>query len=243
MVRRWSYLNASSYFSFKLLKKIKKKSNFFLFKTNIKFRRLKKLKIKFTKIKRKPFKRLKHNSFFKIYSNIFKFWSFDYKKMKFFFKYIYIHNLFANSYLIYNYNFLKNNNVNLYYNAPFLFNTQTKKINQFVLYSKFFTQNVNFISKTKPSFMYLFSPTSLNFNDEDNLFSLFPIFAFNYDLHNFPTLSINEELFQKSQTMLSEKEELNFFLLNKNEINFTLKYLNFFYIFFLLQYLSFIKLN
>jgi hypothetical protein len=52
---------------------IEAKTSFSFFKTNVKFKNIKKLKIKFSKIKRKAFKRLKHQSNLMQHARVFKF--------------------------------------------------------------------------------------------------------------------------------------------------------------------------
>jgi hypothetical protein len=119
MIRRWSHLNFVACISTRALAKLRKKSKLNLFKVNVKFKHFKKFKIKFTKIRRRAFRRLKRRSSLVPLRNVFKFWTLDYRIIRNLAKFEYFHNLFSFNYLIYNYNYLKNNNENVSYNVDF----------------------------------------------------------------------------------------------------------------------------
>lgn len=119
MVRRWSYIN---FFNFH-----ENKNSFHFFKKTFKinvFKKsvsLKRFTKKYTKFKRKAFNRLRHQSNWMIYHNVFKFWSKDFLFVKNYSRYQYFDGIFINNFIFFNCNFFKNKNINIYCNWNFYF--------------------------------------------------------------------------------------------------------------------------
>lgn len=133
MIRRWSHLNIFNNISNQNLSKLYKKSKLVLFKANVKYKHFRKFKLLFKTTKRRAYRHLKHRSTFLVFSNIFKFWTIDYKNYINISKFEYTFNIYSFNYLIYNSNFLKNNNPDLHYNTNFLFSSLTIRRNAMLL--------------------------------------------------------------------------------------------------------------
>ena len=120
MVRRWSHINVFTNLRIRPLRVAETRTRFNLFKANVKFKNLKKLRVKFSKIKRRAFRRLKHRSNFLSYGNVFKFWTLDYRLVRNSARFDYFYYIFLDNILFYNYNYLKNNSEQIFYNTSFL---------------------------------------------------------------------------------------------------------------------------
>ena len=126
MIRRWSHINMFSSATRPAFRVIEAKTSFSFFKTNVKFKNIKKLKIKFSKIKRKAFKRLKHQSNLMQHARVFKFWALDYRLARNIARFDYFYYIFLNNTLVYNYSYVARNNEQLSHNAPFLLSNCNK---------------------------------------------------------------------------------------------------------------------
>ena len=126
MIRRWSHINIFSSTARSTFRVIEAKTSFSLFKTNVKFKNIKKLKIKFSKLKRKAFKRLKHQSNLMQNVRVFKFWALDYRLTRNIARFDYFYYIFLNNTLVYNYSYVARNNEQLSHNAPFLLSNCNK---------------------------------------------------------------------------------------------------------------------
>lgn len=119
MVRRWSSINT---FNFSLKNKNKK---LFFFKKSAKYRvfrvtvSVRRFFRKYTKFRRKAFNRLRHKTNWLIYSNIIKFWSYDYLNTKSFTKKIWMLNSQQFNVIIFNWSSVKNLNTELFFNYNF----------------------------------------------------------------------------------------------------------------------------
>lgn len=142
MVRRWSSVNR---FNFSLKNKTKK---FFFFKKSSKYRVFKitvsvrRFFRKYTKFRRKAFNRLRHKTNWLIYSNVLKFWSFDYLNTKTFAKKTWIAGSQQFNIVAFNWSSVKNINSDIFFNYSF----NILNLNFFFLYNKnSFRHNLNFI--------------------------------------------------------------------------------------------------
>ena len=118
MVRRWSCINNFN-FTLKKNKKLfffKKSSKSRVFKLTVSTRKFFK---KYTKFRRKAFNRLRHKTNWLVYSNIFKFWSYDYLMTKTFNKKIWLINFQQYNTLIFNVSSVKNLNLDLFFNLNY----------------------------------------------------------------------------------------------------------------------------
>ena len=173
MVRRWSYINL---FNFEEKKKnsffLKKSYKLTIFKKSVSLKRFNK---KYTKFRRKAFNRLKHQSNWMIYHNVFKFWSKDYLFNKNYARRQYFEGFFLNNFLFFNFNFIKNRNINTFYNWNFYFFNFSKKTFFYFYKHKFSHLNLKNSTITKG---WYFSTI-----DSNNL--AFPIYS-EWDKNFFP---------------------------------------------------------
>lgn len=117
MVRRWSRINE---FNFSLKNKklffFKKSSKSKVFKLTVSTRKFFK---KYSKFRRKAFNRLRHRSNWLIYSNVLKFWSYDYLNIRTFNKKSWSLNIYEYNFIIFNWSCVKNLNADLFFNLKY----------------------------------------------------------------------------------------------------------------------------
>ena len=195
MIRRWSYINKLNNFfeNYENFFFLKKKFKLILFKKTVNFRSFRRLRLLNSKFKRKAFMRLKHSTNLVKYNNIFKWWTLDFMINRLISKNQFSLNLFVNNFYSYNYLFLKNKNINLFYNNSFFLSNLTKQTysfatNNLFLGKKFFFKNNNLtfsfflesnnnnssLSLVNPNLHSgnLSSPVSFFFSEWDNQFFL-----------------------------------------------------------------------
>jgi hypothetical protein len=215
MVRRWSRINCFNFhFKNKKIALFKKNAKIRIFKLTVSTRKFYK---KYTKFRRKAFNRIRHKNNWLIYSNIFKFWCFDYLNTKSLYRRFWLINSYKYSFVVFNWSSVKNTNLSLFYN----YNYNILSLNSFFLKNNL--KNFSLLKNYKNSSLALIEDFA-NFEDS-SLLSL-----------NFSD-NIMAEFSQDFNASVCNSESALFFY---NIDDYVFQYLKYFYIF--LTNLTFLNL-
>lgn len=192
MVRRWSRINEFNFFfKNKKLFFFKKSSKYKMFKLTVSTRKFYK---KYTKFRRKAFNRLRHKTNWIIYSNLFKFWSYDYLTTKTINKKFWLMNSQQFNFIAFNWSSVKNTNSELFFNFSYhmlninsLFFKQKTEIlnsNNFLFWKNFknisiaLTETFNTIDAEAASSLLLYDNLFYEIPNDLNLFLNYDFFIF-----------------------------------------------------------------
>jgi len=204
MVRRWSRINEFNFFfKNKKLFFFKKSSKYKMFKLTVSTRKFYK---KYTKFRRKAFNRLRHKTNWLVYSNLFKFWSYDYLTTKTISKKFWLLNSQQFNFTAFNWSSAKNTNPELFFN----FNYHMLNLN-----SLFFKQRTDSSNFNNFFFWKNFKNISIALTETFN----------SIDLEAASSLLLYDNLLYEIPNDLSSSLNSDFLLFFKINSEYSLQYL------------------